>query len=120
VNHEQKPDATSLDAVFEVYRQACPDFEASRNFMPELWRKIEARRKSEVWVWRWLNGAAATAALLTLITGYVAWQRESTYYTGPMPQRAYIEKLTDEISEDDFLEASYQPVKFTRTGALGR
>jgi hypothetical protein len=115
VNHEQK-----LDEIFDEYRQACPDFDPSRNFMPDLWRKIEARRKSDLWVWRWLNAAAATAALLTVISGYVAWQRESNYYTGPMPQRAYIEKLTDEISEDDFLEASYQPVKFTRVGGSGR
>jgi len=115
LKNEQK-----LDEVFHAYRRACPDLDASKNFMPELWRKIEARRKSDTWLWRWLNAAAATAALLTLSTGYVAWQRESNYYTGPMPQRAYIEKLTDEISEDDFLEAAYVPAKFSRSAGIGK
>jgi hypothetical protein len=33
-----------LDNLFERYRNAMPDPEASVNFMPELWRKIEARK----------------------------------------------------------------------------
>ncbi len=33
-----------LDHLFERYRAALPDPEASVNFMPELWRKIEARQ----------------------------------------------------------------------------
>jgi hypothetical protein len=35
---------TELDHLFERYRTAVPDPEASVNFMPELWRKIEARQ----------------------------------------------------------------------------
>src|SRR6202161_4241270 len=35
---------TELDHLFEQYRTAVPDPEASVNFMPELWRKIEARQ----------------------------------------------------------------------------
>jgi hypothetical protein len=35
---------TQLDQLFERYRTAVPDPEASVNFMPELWRKIEARQ----------------------------------------------------------------------------
>src|SRR5271163_4045049 len=35
---------TELDQLFERYRMAVPDPEASANFMPELWRKIEARQ----------------------------------------------------------------------------
>ena len=33
-----------LDNLFVEYRSAVPDPEASANFMPELWRKIEARQ----------------------------------------------------------------------------
>ena len=33
-----------LDQLFQRYRAALPDPEASVNFMPELWRKIEARQ----------------------------------------------------------------------------
>jgi hypothetical protein len=35
---------TELDHLFARYRTAVPDPEASVNFMPELWRKIEARQ----------------------------------------------------------------------------
>jgi hypothetical protein len=35
---------TELDHLFKGYRTAIPDPEASVNFMPELWRKIEARQ----------------------------------------------------------------------------
>jgi hypothetical protein len=35
---------TELDQLFERYRTSVPDPEASANFMPELWRKIEARK----------------------------------------------------------------------------
>jgi hypothetical protein len=33
-----------LNGVFASYRAAVPDPEASANFMPELWRRIEGRR----------------------------------------------------------------------------
>ena len=33
-----------LNALFAEYRAAVPDPGASANFMPELWRKIEARQ----------------------------------------------------------------------------
>jgi hypothetical protein len=32
-----------LDALFSRYRAACPDVDASPNFMPELWARIEDR-----------------------------------------------------------------------------
>jgi len=35
-----------LDALFQAYRAACPDPDASANFMPELWRRIEERQRS--------------------------------------------------------------------------
>src|ERR1700734_3252304 len=48
-NNEEAPrrvmdQNTQLDQLFERYRTAVPDPEASVNFMPELWRKIEARQ----------------------------------------------------------------------------
>ena len=35
---------TELDHLFERYRTAVADPDASANFMPELWRKIEGRQ----------------------------------------------------------------------------
>jgi len=33
-----------LDALFRTYREAFPDPDPSRNFMPNLWQRIEARQ----------------------------------------------------------------------------
>jgi hypothetical protein len=35
-----------LDEVFAAYRESLPNYEASANFTPELWKQIEARRRS--------------------------------------------------------------------------
>ncbi len=33
-----------LDKLFAEYRDACPEVDLNPNFMPEVWRRIEARR----------------------------------------------------------------------------
>jgi len=40
-NESQNP---QLDALFAEYRAALPDPEATSGFMPQLWRRIEARQ----------------------------------------------------------------------------
>ncbi len=110
MDNEQK-----LDRLFSAYRAACPEREASVNFMPNLWAKIDARRRSEAGIWRWANAVASVAAVVVMALGVMVYQ-----HPNPMPQRAYIEKLTDEISEDHFLDTSYvaqvKPVKYTGGG----
>jgi hypothetical protein len=56
---------TKLDGLFAEYRSACPDPDGGVNFMPNLWRKIEARRMENVSVFRRLAQVCvlATAAL---------------------------------------------------------
>lgn len=91
-----------LDKLLRQYRAACPETEASANFMPAVWARIDARKKSERWLVRWVNSFATAAALIVMGLGFLLYQNPQ-----PIPQRAYIEKLTDEISEDHFLEVSY-------------
>jgi hypothetical protein len=59
-----------LNGLFAAYRDACPDPESSPEFMPNLWRKIEARRVDTTSVFRRLAHVcmAATVALLLLTT----------------------------------------------------
>jgi anti-sigma-K factor RskA len=97
MNYEQK-----LDQLFAAYKNAAVAPEAGANFMPELWAKIEARRRAESSLWRWANAFVSATAILVMGLGVLWYQQPK-----PLPQRAYIEKLTDEISEDHFLEASY-------------
>jgi hypothetical protein len=60
-----------LDRLFSGYRAAMPDPEASANFMPELWRKIEARQFFLV-RWKKLTQVfVAAAAAICLLLGIV-------------------------------------------------
>jgi hypothetical protein len=96
-NHDQQ-----LDALFGAYRAACPDVEPGANFMPQVWARIEARRRAERGFLRWANSFATATGLLVLVLGVLLY-----LHPNPLPQRAYIEKLTDEISEDHFLDDVY-------------
>jgi hypothetical protein len=55
-------DEDAIDGLLAEYRKACPDVKPSANFMPELWRRIDARRG--FWsVFQSLGRIAAAAAL---------------------------------------------------------
>jgi hypothetical protein len=59
-NHE-------LNALFAAYKAATPDPEASSNFMPQLWRKIEARQNILFSVKRLTRFFVAAAAAICLL-----------------------------------------------------
>ena len=56
-----------LDALFADYKSAIPDPEAGANFMPELWRKIEARQSFMVRVRKLTQVFVAAAAAICLL-----------------------------------------------------
>jgi hypothetical protein len=59
-----------LNKLFAAYRAAVPDPDASAAFMPGLWQKIEARRTSNVVVFRRLAQICVGATLaLTVVMG---------------------------------------------------
>jgi len=60
---------TELNHLFERYRSAVPDPEASVNFMPELWRKIEARQFFLARVKKLTQVFVAAAAAICLLLG---------------------------------------------------
>jgi len=61
-----------LDALFAEYRSAFPDPDASANFMPGLWQRIETRRSANVNVFRRLAQICVGATLaLTVLMGVV-------------------------------------------------
>jgi len=66
------PDGDKLDALFVEYRNACPDPEAGAGFMPGLWKRIEARRSSNLNIFRRLAQVCVVATLaLTVVMGAV-------------------------------------------------
>jgi hypothetical protein len=58
-----------LDHLFATYRTSVPDPEASVNFMPELWRKIEARQFFLARVKKLTQVFVAAAAAICLLLG---------------------------------------------------
>src|ERR1051325_956899 len=87
-----------LNALFAEYRAACPDCDASADFMPNLWQKIEARRLEATSVFRrvaraWLM--AALALTLLFIVLLPRFQREPIYSAS-----TYVEVLDESHSND--------------------
>jgi len=71
-----------LDALWSEYRSAVPDPDASVNFMPNLWQKIEARRIESTSVFRRMAQACvmgAVALTLVIVVLIPRIQREPVY-----------------------------------------
>jgi hypothetical protein len=90
-----------LDALFAEYREAFPDPEASADFMPELWQKIEARRVETTWVFRRLAQVCvlATVALTLLISTIMKPSTDNSnsevFYSG-----SYVDIIAADHAED--------------------
>ena len=88
-------DEERLDAVFVAYRRACPGPEASANFMPNLWQRIEARQRY-TFSFRRMAQALVTAAVALSIA-------LSVYMAMPHPNLSsysYIEALAEANATD--------------------
>jgi hypothetical protein len=85
-----------LDALFAAYREACPVPEASSDFMPRLWARIESRQETQLaFAWRrWAQAflSLAAAACLLIVVLQVLPPSTPAYF-----HSTYI----DQLSEDD-------------------
>jgi hypothetical protein len=92
-----------LDALWAEYRDATPDPDASPDFMPKLWQKIEARRVETTSVFRRLAQICvmATVALALVISAVLIPHNnnDEAFYSG-----TYVEVLAAEHS-NDYVEA---------------
>lgn len=81
-----------LDALFQAYREACPDPDPSPNFMPHLWQRIEARQTFTFSLRRMASGFVTAALALSVALGvYMAIPHNSQGYSA----QSYIEALAD-------------------------
>ena len=81
-----------LDDLFRRYRGVCPDPEASADFMPRLWQKIDARR-SFTWKLRlYARNLVAAAAMACMAVGVF----EASTGVNPFYTKTYLEALDDE------------------------
>ena len=99
-----------LDRLFAAYYEACPAPDAGPDFMPRLWRKIDARRSATYTFGRWtkafVTAAAALCVLLGLLQTYL--QSQPTFYT-----QTYIEALQQETAAEG---ATYFEALWTEDG----
>jgi len=87
-----------LDALFAEYRMACPDPEPSADFMPAMWKRIEARRVQTVSVFRhWAQVCVMGTVALTVLIGAVLIPR---FQENATSGATYIEALAAEHSAD--------------------
>src|SRR5579863_272222 len=90
----------NLDALFAQYREACPDREASANFMPQLWEQIEARRGavSSSWFRLWAEVWLVATVTLAIVIGGILIPR---FENPPAYQASYVDVLTAADSAND-------------------
>jgi hypothetical protein len=80
-----------LDALFRAYRNACPDPEASANFMPTLWARIESRQTFLFSFRRMANAFVTAAVALSIALGVYLSIPHAT--AGAVPSETYVEVL---------------------------
>lgn len=85
-------DDERLDALFRAFAKACPGRDASANFMPGLWGRIEARQSYAFSLRRMANTLATAAVAFSIALGlYMALPRASQAIGG----QTYIEALAE-------------------------
>ncbi len=103
-------DRLDLDGLWARYREACPDPDAGPDFMPGLWRKIEARRAFAFSVRRMAQAIITAAAIASFAMGFYATHLK------PYPQTSYLEQLAagsaprDGLADSEIVRAAlYEP-----------
>ena len=67
-----------LDELFRAYRDACAIPEASPNFMPEIWARIEAREASTSWFGSVAKALVTAGLAASMILGMMVSSRNQS------------------------------------------
>ncbi len=86
-----------LEHLFNEYRAALPDPDASANFTPGVWKRIESRRFPVRLMKRAAEAFVALAAVVTLLIGMFIIPRMQT---APVYSASYVDVLSAERSAD--------------------
>jgi hypothetical protein len=87
-----------LDELFRAYREACPDVDASVNFMPGLWARIEAREVSTNWFGRMAKALVVAGLAASVILGMLVSSMNNGGNSGPLLDLngTFVQALTEE------------------------
>ncbi len=83
-----------LESLFRAYRGACPAPEPKPEFMPELWRRIEARQRF-AFSFRRMANALVTAAVAASIALGVYMSLPHGVSSNPSYYTSYVEALAN-------------------------
>lgn len=99
-------ESRQLDELFGRYRAACPDIEASVNFMPALWDRIEKRGSVSTLLPKLARlTAAGTAAACVLLAVLIGAPGRSSH--GPVTSASYADALyADHTAEKTYYTES--------------
>jgi len=107
-NHKLEGDDGRLDALFQAYREACPDLEPGADFMPRLWQKIEARQGVPAVFGRLARNLATAALALSTLLGLAVTISGSR--VAQLPAESYVEVLAEEHNSANL---DFEPVRLT-------
>jgi hypothetical protein len=101
-------DDERLDVILREYGRLCACPEPSRNFMPELWERIEGRRRFTTLVGRFTSGFVTAAVVLSMGLVYLSIPAEP----GSLPPATYVEVLdADHATQNlDFFEPVHMDI----------
>ncbi len=90
-------DEERLDALFRAFAGSCPDRDPSANFMPNLWRRIEARQTFAFSFRRMANTLVTAAVALSIALG--------VYMAIPHPAVSASQSYIEALAEANALDA---------------
>ena len=97
MNPMRGSDDQELDALFRAYHDACVAPDASANFMPNLWARIESRQRSTFSFRRMANALTTAAVAASLALGiYMSIPRSGSLDNN----QTYVEALADANTPD--------------------
>ena len=87
---------SELDALFASYRNAVEVPEASPDFMPGLWRRVEQRRTVAYSFRRLASGFVTAAAAICLAMTLVMWSPSQIWSSQTTVAGTYVDVLSDD------------------------
>lgn len=101
----------ALARLFADYRAALPDPDPSPEFMPRLWRRIEARQSLAHDLKRLAQGFLTAAAAVSLLMGILLARHQP--YLSPFYTNTYLEILASDQSDESEADAEIVRVDYT-------
>ncbi len=112
LNGEQEPASHSeerLASLFAAYREALPDPDASPEFMPRLWEKIEARQTFAGSIRLFARAIITAAATASLVMGiYMTRPQQHSFYTNTYLELLAADQTHESLGDAEIVQASQE------------